>query len=192
MPRALAVFLLGSLLMAPAGTAAQIRVARIDSARADVDPLAAPAGVKAIVFLFTATDCPVSNRYAPEIQRIEKTFGPQGVLFRLIYPNPADDAAAIREHMTAFAYAGTQAFRDQTHDLVRFTGVTVTPEVAVVANGHVVYRGRVDDRFVDLGRERPAPTRHDLADALTATLAGKPVAPATTQAVGCVIADFTR
>src|ERR1700676_4069939 len=80
---------------------------------APVDALRAPAGTKAIVFLFTSTDCPISNRYAPEVRRLAATFVPKGVEFRLIYPDPAAEAPAIREHMAAFAYKGsTQAFRD--------------------------------------------------------------------------------
>src|SRR5438552_9036775 len=80
---------------------------------APVDALAAPAGTKAIVFLFTSTDCPISNRYAPEVRRIVERFAPQGVVFRLVYPSPSENAAAIREHMKAFSYEGaTSAFRD--------------------------------------------------------------------------------
>jgi hypothetical protein len=62
----------------------------------------------------------------------------------------------------------------------------------VVVAGKVVYRGRIDDRYVDLGLERPAATTHDLGDALEAVMTGKPVAHPTTQAVGCYIADFAR
>ena len=160
---------------------------------ASIDALQAPTGTKAIVFLFTSTDCPISNRYAPEVRRIAESFARQGVVFRIVYPNPFEDAKAIREHMAAYSYAGVaDAVRDPTLALVKFTGATVTPEAVVVAGGKVVYRGRIDDRYVDLGRERPAPTRRDLFDALTAIVAGKPVAQATTQAVGCFIADFAR
>ena len=168
-----------------------LRVQHIDGGA--VDPFAVPAGVTAIVFLFTSTECPISNRYAPEVRRLAAAFAPKGVLFRLIYPNPAERAPAIREHMTAFAYAGaTEALRDPEHALVKFVGATVTPEAAVYAGGHIVYRGRIDDRYVDLGLERPAPTRRDLAEALAAVIAGKPVSQPTTQAVGCFIADFVR
>jgi ribosomal protein L35AE/L33A len=160
---------------------------------APVDALQAPKGTTAIVFLFTSTDCPISNRYAPEVRRIAEAFAPRGVKFRLVYPNPAETAEAIREHMSAFAYAGaTEALRDPAHALVKFAGATVTPEAAVYAGGRIVYRGRIDDRHVDLGVERPAATRRDLFDALTAVVAGKAVAPPTTQAVGCFIADFAR
>ena len=160
---------------------------------APVDALQAPAGTKAIVFVFTSTDCPISNRYAPEVQRVVGQFSSKSVVFRLIYPNPADQAGAIREHMAAFSYEGAlEALRDPAHTLVKFTKATMTPEAVVVAGGRVVYRGRIDDRYVDLGVERPSPTVHDLADALAAVLAGKPVPHATTQAVGCFIADFAR
>ena len=158
-----------------------------------VDALQAPAGTKAIVFLFTSTDCPISNRYAPEVQRVVSEFAAKGVAFRLVYPNPADEVAAIHQHMTAFSYAGAmEALRDPAHALVKFTKATVTPEAVVVAGGRVVYRGRIDDRFVELGLERPAPTQHDLADALAAVVAGTRVPRAATQAVGCFIADFAR
>ena len=192
MARVLAAFLIGSLLLAPGrASAADVRIESLNGAV--VDPFAAPAGIHAIVFLFTSTDCPISNRYAPEVRRLAALYQSQGVAFRLIYPNPTEDAKAIRDHLSAFAYQGAaEAFRDPRHSLVNFVGATITPEVAVVAGGHVLYRGRIDDRFVDLGLERPAPTRHDLADAIAAVLAGKPVVPATTQAVGCFISDFTR
>jgi hypothetical protein len=160
---------------------------------APIDALHAPAGTKAIVFIFTSTDCPISNRYAPEVRRIAEAFASKGVVFRIVYPNPSEDAKAIGEHMAAYSYVGiADAVRDPKLALVKFTGATVTPEAVVVAGGKVVYRGRIDDRYVDLGRERPAPTRRDLFEALTAIVTGKAVAQATTQAVGCFIADFAR
>jgi hypothetical protein len=160
---------------------------------APLDALQAPAGTTAIVFLFTSTDCPISNRYAPEVRRIAEEFGSKGVVFRLVYPNPSEDANAIREHMAAYAYAGVvEGVRDPKLALVKFVGATITPEAAVVVGGRVVYRGRIDDRVVDLGRERPAPTRRDLFDALTAIVAGRPAPHATTQAVGCFISDLVR
>ena len=169
-----------------------VRVQLLDGPSA-TDPFAAPAGVKAIVFLFTSTECPISNRYAPELRRLAATFVPHGVLFRLVYPNPAEDTAAIREHMAAFSYAGAlQALRDPEHALVKAVGATITPEAAVYANGRVRYRGRVDNRFVDFGVDRPAATEHDLHDAIAAILAGRPVPHPETQPVGCYIADFAR
>jgi AhpC/TSA family protein len=157
-----------------------------------VNPFLAAENSKAIVFLFTSVDCPISNRYAPVVQRLYQTFAAQGVTFWLVYPNPAESPAAIRSHLQAFNYP-VHALRDPAHELVKLTQVVVTPEAAVFDRRQaLVYHGRIDDRYVSLGVERPAPTRHDLADALTATLAGAHITAATTQAVGCFIADFVQ
>ena len=156
-----------------------------------VDPLAAEPGIKAVVFLFTATDCPISNRYAPEVQRLYGAFASKGVRFWLVYPNPAETADAIRTHEKSFGYPA-DALRDPKQQLVKMAKATVTPEAAVFVDGRLVYHGRIDDRIVEIGRERPAPTVHDLDEALAAVLAGKRVAHPATQAVGCFIADFAR
>src|SRR5258706_8977828 len=86
--------------------APQVRLLPVEGGKAPVDALASPDGVKAIVFLFTSTDCPISNRYAPEVQRLVMAFAPRGVLFLLIYPSPPHSPGAVRDHMTAFAYGG--------------------------------------------------------------------------------------
>jgi hypothetical protein len=157
-----------------------------------VDPLAPAPGVKATVFVFITTDCPIANRYAPEIQRLAAIFTSQGVRFWLVYANPHEPPASIRTHLRQFQYA-IPALRDPEHALVHFTKVTVSPEAAVVdQGGSLLYYGRIDDRWVNIGRDRPSPTRRDLAEALRATLDGKPVAQTATPAVGCILADFLR
>jgi hypothetical protein len=142
------------------------------------------------VLIFLSTDCPVSNRYAPEIKRLHQEFTARGLRFQLVYPNPLDDAAAIRRHVQEYGYPDI-ARPDRDHALVKTAGATITPEAVVFdAQQRIVYRGRIDDRFVELGRERAAATQHDLRDALTAVLAGRPVSSPRTQAVGCFIADM--
>jgi ribosomal protein L35AE/L33A len=95
--------------------------------------------------------------------------------------------------MRAFSYAGAaDAVRDPDHALVKYVGARVTPEAAVYAGGRIVYRGRIDDRYVDLGVERPQATRRDLAEAIASVVAGQAVTQPKTQAVGCFIADFKR
>ena len=142
------------------------------------------------VFVFTTTDCPISNRYAPEIQRLSAKFGDR-VKFVLVYPVPSDSLDLIRDHHKKFGYS--LAFqRDESQRLVKQTGVTVTPEVAVMRGNAVLYRGRIDDRYIDFGKDRPSPTTRDLEDALDALLAGKRVAVRETRAVGCIIADLVK
>src|SRR5262245_8572950 len=182
------IALLAFALTVPAMAAPTVRLPDLDNR--PVDPFLASESSKAIVFLFASVDCPISNRYAPVVRRLHESFASKGVQFWLVYPNPADTPAAIRDHLRAFDYP-VHALRDPKHELVKLTRVSVTPEVALFdRNRNLAYHGRIDDRYVSIGVERPAPTRQDLADALTATLAERPVRETSTQAVGCFIADF--
>jgi AhpC/TSA family len=150
------------------------------------------ASAKATVLVFVGTDCPISNRYAPEIKRLQQRFAPQGVAFWLVYAQPAESVEAIRHHFGEY-FETAAAVRDPEHQLVKRAAARVTPEAAVFVPGprgaRLVYHGRIDDRYVDLGRSRAAPTTHDLEDALTAVVAGGPAPRAATPAVGCSIAD---
>jgi peroxiredoxin len=142
------------------------------------------------VYVFTTTDCPISNRYAPEIQRLAAKFAGQAN-FVLVYPVPTDSPENIGAHRKKFGY--TIAFvRDADQKVVKQLGITVTPEVAVMKGSTILYRGRIDDRYVELGKERPKPTTHDLEDALAAVIAGKPVAIKETRAVGCILSDLVK
>jgi len=143
------------------------------------------------VLVFSTTDCPISNRYAPEVQRLAGRFaGP--VRFMLVYPVPSDTDAMIREHVKKFG-SSIEWERDPGLALVKRTGVTVTPEVAVIdAAGRVLYRGRIDDRYIEFGKDRPQPTVRDLERALEAITEGKPVPVARTRAVGCILSDLVK
>jgi len=147
---------------------------------------------KATVLLFVSSTCPVSNRYAPDLRKLQDQYAKAGVAFWLVYPDPADTDADIHSHIAEFKLPGTP-IRDVRHELVKRTGATITPEAAVYnAKGQMTYRGRIDDRYSAVGIERATATRHDLQDAIAATLAGEPIKDNRTQAVGCYIADFTR
>lgn len=150
----------------------------------------APAGAKAVVLFFAASDCPISNRYIPEMKRLEREYARQGVHFLWVYPNPGDTAAVVRRHDEQFdVHADTVLDTEQR--LTRMAHATITPQVAVfiaTAEGlREVYRGRIDDRYLELGRERPAATRHDLELAIRAVLANGSVPKPGGPAVGCSI-----
>jgi len=143
-----------------------------------------------MVVLFTRSDCPISNRCAPEIRRLYDTYHPRGVEFYLVYVDPREQPEAIRQHLREYEYP-CRALRDPEHTLVAHCGATTTPEAVVFDRDRTItYRGRVDDLYADVGRPRDGPTTHDLADAIEATVLGRPVATPRTQAVGCPIADL--
>lgn len=156
----------------------------------EVNPFAMEKGTKAIVFLFISTDCPISNRYAPTVAKLWEEFHDKGIVFRLVYPHPDLTIAEIQKHLKDYAYP-CPALRDPKHLLVQRSQARVTPEAAVFnAKEELVYHGRIDDRYVDFGKERSAPTRHDLQETLKAVTEGKPVAQKTVRAIGCYIPDL--
>jgi hypothetical protein len=139
--------------------------------------------------VFLRRDCPVSSRYAPVIQQISKEYSDRAS-FWLVYPDKSDSPQAIRKYLQDYGYR-LPALRDPEHALAKVARVQITPEVAVFDGSHqLVYDGRIDDWYVDLGRARPAPTTHELDDAIRAALAGKPVAKSEVRGVGCYISDL--
>ncbi|MBI4658701.1 MAG: redoxin domain-containing protein [Verrucomicrobia bacterium] len=153
-----------------------------------VDPLQTNLN-QAKVFIFVSTDCPISNRYAPEVRRLCEKFSPLGAQFWLVYPSETETSETIRKHLEDYRYP-CEALRDPRHDLVKQAQVRVTPEAAVfTAGSRLVYHGRIDDRYVDFGKERPAPTRRDLHDVLEAVVSGRAVTNPPMPAVGCYIAE---
>ena len=180
-----------SVLGAPVrALARQARVPDLDGRL--VDPFQIAHETKAVALLFLSVDCPISNRYAPDIRRLYDEYSKRGVSVWLIYPNPAESSDAIRRHLKSFGYPA-RALRDPAQALIGLARATITPEAAVFdRRGALVYHGRIDDRYVDVGLQRPAPTTHDFEEALAATVVGRPVRQPTAQAIGCFIADFLR
>jgi hypothetical protein len=141
-----------------------------------------------LLFLFVQTDCPISNSYAPEIQRICKAYKSKGVGCSLAYEDVRMDLAGMRKHMNDFSYNGIPAVIDSDRAVADRVGAKITPAAVVVdSRGTVLYRGRIDNLYASLGKPRRNVTEHDLTDALDAILAGKPVPKPETEALGCFI-----
>ncbi len=154
-----------------------------------LDPLADASGPTVLVFV--STHCPISNRYAPTLRHLADAWRPRGISMWLVYPDPADDAAAIEAHLRAFALPD-RALRDPQHDLVSRAGVRVTPEAAVFdpASPSPRWVGRIDDRVVEFGKVRATAEVAELANAVDAVADGRPAPPPGGDAIGCYISDL--
>lgn len=142
------------------------------------------------VVLFARTDCPISNRTAPEIRRLYEKYHRRAVEFYLIYVDPREQPDAIRAHIQEYQLP-CRGLRDPKHTFVAHCNATTTPEAVVFdKDRRIVYQGRVDDLYVEVGQPRAEATTHDLADAIESTLLGRPVANSRTKAIGCLIADL--
>jgi hypothetical protein len=138
----------------------------------------------ASVLIFFWHDCPISNGFAPEINRLCDSY--TNFSFYIVQVDPDLTASAAKKHAVEFGLRAP-VLLDPTHQLVRAAGARVTPEAVAAKDGKVLYRGRIDDRFASLTQRRDEPTHRDLRDALDAIAEGKPVSTKSTQAIGCFI-----
>ena len=170
------VMLLGSSLMAQLRDLDGHRLTPFD-----------PSG-KAQVIFFVASDCPISNAYAPEIQRVCAAYAPKGVACTLAYEDERIDPTAVKQHLQSYGYHGIPATIDSSRTLANRAGASITPQATLLdERGQVRYRGRIDNFYAALGKPRQQVTSHDLVDALDAVLAGKSVARPRSEPVGCFI-----
>jgi len=162
--------------------------ATIDLSGSVIDPFASSA--RARVFVFVRTDCPITNRYAPELTHLVQRFPHARVDWWLVYADPDESPRHIRDHVAEYGFPGTP-IRDPQQELVGRSHVNVAPEAAVFdASGRLMYHGRIDDRWIDFGKARNSVQTHDLETAIAAVLAGTAVPQPKTRAVGCSLADL--
>ncbi|QDS92027.1 thiol-disulfide oxidoreductase [Roseimaritima multifibrata] len=146
----------------------------------------------ATVIFFAKTDCPIANSYLPALQRMKDEFHPHGVRFLLVYPSPVVTTEVARTHAEEFAIQ-IPAFIDSDLAVAEALDAMVTPEVFVVdPTGTVLYRGRIDDKYVGFGKRRSAATREDLCEALRDVVAKRPVRVPATKPIGCIIARHVK
>jgi len=125
--------------------------------------------------------------YVPEMNRIQALYSAGGVRTYAVQADPTVATPAVIKYAHDYQYR-FPLLLDPRQALVRLTGATVTPEAIVLApEGKVFYRGRIDNRVEDFGRQRTVATVPDLRNALDEVLAGKPVRVPFTRSIGCAI-----
>jgi AhpC/TSA family len=175
-----------SLLVGSASALAQ--AAALDLEGHATNPLTASSS-QVVVLVFLRRDCPVSARYAPAVRQISQRYA-DVAQFWLVYPDKTETAQAIRKSVSEYGYQ-LPVLRDPDHVLVKASRVQITPEVAVFDRSRrLIYDGRIDDWYIDLARARPAPTTHELQEAIRAAAAGSSLARKEVRGVGCYISDL--
>lgn len=139
----------------------------------------------AVVFVFVLPDCPVCNSYSAELKRIRLAF-PQIEFYR-VYADPDLTSAQAGQHAKSYD-VGFPALLDPSQQLIQKSGATRTPEAVVFSPaGKLLYRGRIDDRYVDFGKKREAAQEHDLQNALRSILNNEPAKWPEKPPIGCFI-----
>src|SRR5450631_2263116 len=137
---------------------------------------------------FVTNDCPVSNYYSHEIRRICEDYATRGVGCALVYTDPTMTDEQARRHSQEYGHGAYPKIVDRTHALVKAAGAAINPTAVVVRpDESIAYRGRIDNSFAAIGKQRRVVTEHDLRDAIDAVLGGRPVAKQEAPPIGCYI-----
>jgi hypothetical protein len=179
---------LALLLVAPAVVRAGDDIAALGSfsdARAlDIEGHVQTIGETPVsVVVFLDTECPVANQYVPELAAMAKRH-PEAAIFGVI-SNASVTRAQALEHRKKFQIEFPEIF-DASGELAARLKPTTTPEAFLIREGAIVYRGRIDDRWEKLGRQRERDPKKDLEEALVAAIAGTEIAVPRTEPVGCL------
>lgn len=137
---------------------------------------------EAIVLMFIATRCPVSNDYNERMAQLYADYRDKGVAFIGINSNKQEDVEEIKKHAEENNLTFT-ILKDKNNAIADKLDASVTPEIYVLnSDFEIMYHGRIDDsRRIDEVKTQ------DLRNALDEILAGQPVSVARTKAFGCTI-----
>jgi peroxiredoxin/mono/diheme cytochrome c family protein len=142
--------------------------------------------MKAVVLMVHGNGCPIVRQAVPALRQIREKYQTQGVEFLLLNSNLQDKRDAVAAEAREFS-VDFPILLDESQLIGEALGVVRTSEVFVIdpKGWKLVYRGPMDDRL-SYEKQRPA-SKHYLADALDATIAGKPVKVPTADGVGCLV-----
>ncbi len=137
---------------------------------------------KAIVIIFVATQCPVSNAYNSRMEKLYQEYKDKGVAFIGINSNKQESVEEIKEHAKK-NNLNFVILKDVNNVIADKFKASVTPEVFVLnSDFEILYHGRIDD-----SRKEEEVKSEDLKNALNEILAGKKVSKSETKAFGCTI-----
>ncbi len=141
-------------------------------------------GSRGVVLVVLGSQCPIARKYIPELNRLVDEFAGQGVEFYGVLSEPHLGRGDAQRFVAEFQPNFPVLF-DASLLIARRLSPTHTPEAFVAhPSGVLVYRGRIDDRFADLGQPRAVTQHRELRDSVAACLAGQ-AAPETAPPVGC-------
>ncbi len=139
------------------------------------------------VYIFMLDDCPICQSYAPKLRYVHKEYG-KAYNIEMVFPNLSskpEKIAYFKEKYQITLPHKTDYFKS----LVKKFDIKVTPEVVVYdhRSDTVLYKGRIDNEFEELGRRRKVVTTNELEEVLVFLQKGEyKIFPFTTS-IGCFI-----
>jgi peroxiredoxin len=136
---------------------------------------------KVVVVCFTCNICPVAVAYEDRFVEFTKKYGDKGVKFVAINANKKTEGLDVMKTRAEEKGFNFPYVFDKSGELATQYGARVTPHLFVLdQNRNVAYVGSFDDK-------QNGPSKHYVADAVDALLAGKKVEFTSSKAFGCGI-----
>ena len=138
------------------------------------------------VVIFLSEDCPISQKYIPALNTIQRKYDDNDVRIHAIIPGKIKKGELAKfkeEYGITFPITS-----DKKYLMVQLLSATTTPEAFMFdKNLDLKYRGAIDNWFYELGGYRQDVTEDYLIDGIDAILAGADPEKPSTLAVGCLI-----
>ena len=135
-----------------------------------------------VIFVFLSAECPVAQRYAMRLKRLNSEFYKKQVSIVGVYSNENDSVDDVKAYITRAEFT-FPIVKDTDGSLARHLGATMTPQAHLVdTSGVLRYRGPIDDN-----RYETRVKHNYMKDALVAVLNRKPVIVKEAPAFGCTI-----
>ena len=139
---------------------------------------------KLVVHLFFSFECPLCRKYIPIIEDIQKQYNDL-IEFDIIVPEKLSYQADDKKNRKLLE-KDFVLIKDTHASIQKHFDAKATPEV-ILTDDHdkIIYRGKIDDRAVDIGKWKSFSGNNYLKDAIDATLQGKEVIIRSTLPRGC-------
>ncbi len=148
---------------------------------------AGESAIRGRVVVFLDPGCPIARFHTATLRSCHRDFTTKGIQFEAYVPN----RTATEESVAAYAKKFRLPFPvhpDADLTKARQLKARTVPEVFLFDDQHeLLYRGRIDDIYVGIGKKRPRAQVHDLRRSLEALVKGEPIPVAKTVAIGCAI-----
>ena len=141
---------------------------------------------KPTLYLFLSDECIITQYYITTLNALVAEYS-DDIDMLAIFPNfsskPKKIEAFYEKYKLNIPYK-----TDYYKELSTSLGATVTPEAILLdINGKIVYQGRIDNSYVQIGKRRRVVTTQELSDAISSLINNEEIKVARTEAIGCFI-----
>lgn len=141
------------------------------------------------LYIFSLDNCKICQSYTLKLNQLHDEYN-HLVEFVGVFPNLISSEEKIKAYAEKYRVK-YNLITDYEKELAKSLEATITPEVFLINNqtNEIVYSGRIDDEFFEVGKRRNVVKNFELKDALKSIENNEPVEIKRTEAIGCYI-DF--